>query len=32
MPFTVAHTREEHIDANEVVLCAEVFVELVKAG
>jgi acetylornithine deacetylase/succinyl-diaminopimelate desuccinylase-like protein len=28
--FTVAHLPEEHIDANTIVDCAEVFVELAK--
>jgi acetylornithine deacetylase/succinyl-diaminopimelate desuccinylase-like protein len=30
--FSVAHLPEEHIDANEIVKCADVFVELAKAS
>jgi len=30
--FATAHTPDEHVDTNEVVACAEVFVELARAG
>ena len=30
--FTVAHLPEEHIDVNEIVECADVFVGLARAS